>query len=154
MHVLSVAGCFLALLLLQVVDRVLAVCPNLTQQQQLVASNLNLLRSLNSDSAQVRRLVLSTPHVLTAPVQPWQEFLSAYGLQDSQIWRVLVNQPRLLLHGSIFCAGRAMMFLRQLGWSELEVLTMVIQHPEHSNILLVSDSCSIFSCACACVVHV
>lgn len=118
----------------------LAACPNLVQQQQLVAANLELLHSLSSSAQAVRRLVLSTPHVLTTPMHAWQEFLAAYGLQERQIWRMLASQPRLLLQGSIYGAGRAIMFLRQLGWSDVEVSTLVIQHPEHCRILLVSSS--------------
>lgn len=120
----------------QVVDGVLAVCPSLACDQELLAENLNLLYSLPATSQQVRRLVLSTPQLLAAPLQAWSEFLAAYGLHNTQIWRLLVNQPKLLLHGSIFGAGRAIVFLTQLGWTELEVSTLVIQHPQHSAILL------------------
>jgi len=125
---------------LQVVDGVLAVCPSLACDQELLAENLNLLYSLPATSQQVRRLVLSTPQLLAAPLQAWSEFLAAYGLHNTQIWRLLVNQPKLLLHGSIFGAGRAIVFLTQLGWTELEVSTLVIQHPQHSAILLVSKT--------------
>jgi hypothetical protein len=122
---------------MQVVVGVLAVCPVLAWEQQLVSENLDILHSMAATAQQVRRLVLSTPQLLAAPIQAWQEFLAAYGLQSSQIWRLLVNQPKLLVHGSIFAAGRAIMFLQQLGWSEVEVSTLVIQHPQHSAILLV-----------------
>jgi hypothetical protein len=122
---------------MQVVVGVLAVCPNLAREQQLVSENLDILHSMAATAQHVRRLVLSTPQVLAAPIQAWQEFLAAYGLESSQIWRLLVNQPKLLVHGSIFSAGRAIMFLQQLGWSEVEASTLVIQHPQHSAILLV-----------------
>lgn len=122
----------------QVVDSVLAVCPALAEEQQLVTENLELLHRLAATAQQVRRLVLSTPQLLATPIQAWQDFLTAYGLESTQIWRLLVNQPRLLLQGSIVGAGRAIMFLKQLGWSDLEISTLVIQHPQHSTILLVS----------------
>ena len=127
---------------MQVVDGVLAVCPSLASEQELVTENLELLRSLPVTAQQVRRLVLSTPQLLATPLQAWQAFLSAYGLESWQIRRLLVNQPGLLLSGSIFGAGRAIIFLKQLGWSDLEVSTLVIQHPQHAAILLVSCSCS------------
>lgn len=122
----------------QVVEGVLAVCPDLVREQQLVTDNLQVLAGLPATAQQVKRLVLSTPCLLAAPLQAWQEFLAGYGLQDSQIWQVLVSQPQLLLHGNIFGAGRASMFLKRLGWSDLEVSTLVIQHPQHAAILQVS----------------
>lgn len=125
---------------LQVVDGVLAVCPSLACEQELLTENLQLLHSLPATSQQVRRLVLSTPQLLVAPLQAWSEFLAAYGLHSTQIWRLPVNQTKLLLHGSIFGAGRAIMFLTQLGWTDLEVSTLVMQHPQHSAILLVSKT--------------
>lgn len=122
----------------QVVDSVLAVCPTLASEQQLVTENLALLHSLAATAQQVRRLVLATPQLLATPLQSWQQFLSAYGLEDAQIWRLLVSQPQLLLQGSIFGAGRAILFLKQLGWSDLEVSRLVIQHPQHASILLMN----------------
>jgi hypothetical protein len=121
----------------QVVDGVLAVCPALANEQQLVTENLELLHSLAATGQQVKRLVLSTPQLLATPIQAWKDFLAAYGLESSQIWRLLANQPQLLLQGSIFGAGRAIMFLRQLGWSDVEILALVVQHPLHSTVLLV-----------------
>lgn len=123
-------------------DSVLAVCPTLASEQQLVTENLALLHSLAATAQEVRRLVLATPQLLATPLQAWQQFLSAYGFEDAQIWRLLVSQPKLLLQGSIFGAGRAILFLRQLGWSDLEVSRLVIQHPQHASILLVSDATS------------
>lgn len=117
----------------------LAVCPRLADEPpQLVTENLELLHSFSVTAQQVRRLVLATPQLLATPLQAWQQFLTAYGLHSAQIWRLLVNQPALLLHGSIFGAGRAIMFLQQLGWSDVEVSTLVIQHTQHAAILLVS----------------
>jgi hypothetical protein len=116
---------------------VLAVCPALANDQHLVTENLELLHALAGTGQQLRRLVLSTPQLLATPIQAWKDFLSAYGLESSQIWRLLANQPQLLLQGSICGAGRAIMFLRQLGWSDVEISALVITHPRHCSVLLV-----------------
>eukprot|EP00879_Flechtneria_rotunda_P004528 GHRR01004783.1.p1 GENE.GHRR01004783.1~~GHRR01004783.1.p1 ORF type:complete len:226 (+),score=48.88 GHRR01004783.1:297-974(+) len=97
-----------------------------------VASNLSVLGSL-APAKQVRSLVLSNPQLLTLPLESWVDFFSHYGLSTSEFWRLLCSNPSVLLHGSVFSAGRAIMFLKTLGWTELEISTIMI--PFHAVIL-------------------
>lgn len=84
---------------------------------------------------QVRATVLRNPALLAVPLQAWHDFFAAIGLEDSQFWQLCCNSPGLLLRGSVWQTGNVLMFLQALGWSELELSTIIIPH--HAEILQV-----------------
>lgn len=111
----------------------LALCPALSScGQEEVAPNISLLNAI-APPDQVRATVLRNPALLAVPLQAWHDFFAAIGLEDSQFWQLCCNSPGLLLHGSVWQTGNVLMFLQALGWSELELSTIIIPH--HAEIL-------------------
>jgi hypothetical protein len=84
---------------------------------------------------QVRSTVLRNPALLAVPLQAWHDFFAAIGLEDAQFWQLCCSNPGLLLHGSVWQTGNVLMFLQAMGWSELELTTIIIPH--HAEILQV-----------------
>jgi hypothetical protein len=78
---------------------------------------------------------LRNPVLLAVPLQAWYDFFAAIGLDDAQFWQLCCNSPGLLLHGSVWQTGNVLMFLQAMGWSELELTTIIIPH--HAEILQV-----------------
>jgi hypothetical protein len=84
---------------------------------------------------QVRSTVLRNPALLAVPLQAWHDFFAAIGLEDAQFWQLCCCNPGLLLHGSVWQTGNVLMFLQAMGWSELEITTIIIPH--HAEVLQV-----------------
>eukprot|EP00775_Hariotina_reticulata_P011558 gene11558-11702_t len=70
-----------------------------------------------------------------ALVDPNYELLGE--LEGSQFWHLITTYPTLLLQGSVFRAGKAILFLKELGWTDLEIKSLVI--PYHAAILQMDD---------------
>jgi hypothetical protein len=120
-----------------VVDTLLSMYPSLaklslTEVKSIVDPNMALLRDL-APSEQITKLVCTKPKLLAMPLSSWYQFLSTYGLSDNQVWDVLSNSTSVMLQGSIYQAGKAIMFLKSLGWSDLEINVVII--PGHAHIL-------------------
>jgi len=58
-------------------------------------------------------------------------------LEGSQFWHLITTYPTLLLQGSVFRAGKAILFLKELGWTDLEIKSLVF--PYHAAILQVGQ---------------
>ena len=72
-----------------VVDTLLSVYPSLaalslTEVKSIVDPNMALLRDL-APSEQITKLVCTKPKLLAMPLSSWYQFLSTYGLSDSQV---------------------------------------------------------------------
>lgn len=123
----------------QMMHSTLALCPSLVEfGREEVEPNLSLMASLAAPE-EVRSLVVRSPGLLAVPLGAWYDFFTALGLHSKQFWRLLRTSPSLLLHGSVYQAGRTILFLRDMGWSDLEINTIVIPH--HTAILQVRAAC-------------
>eukprot|EP00878_Enallax_costatus_P009042 GHUV01009454.1.p1 GENE.GHUV01009454.1~~GHUV01009454.1.p1 ORF type:complete len:239 (+),score=63.69 GHUV01009454.1:162-878(+) len=122
----------------QVVDSALALVPSLrdlgpSEVTQVVQENVHLLGNIAPSQEAVRRVVLSNPGLLAAPLGSWFDFFSEYGLEARQFWQLLCSHPNLMQQGSVFAAGSAILFLKAVGWSDLEITTIII--PFHAAVL-------------------
>eukprot|EP00877_Chromochloris_zofingiensis_P003916 jgi/Chrzof1/13525/Cz08g00300.t1 len=120
-----------------VVESLVSLYPALSQfdtgdVQQVVDPNLALLRQLGT-SDQVKHLVCSQPRLLGLPLRSWFEFFTQYGLNKRQIWKLMQGSPCLMLQGSVYQTGQAIAFLKSVGYSDLEINTIII--PSHPHIL-------------------
>lgn len=90
-----------------VVDTTLALAPTLSDMgpsdvHQVVEQNVHLLASVAPTQDAVRRIVISNPGLLAAPLRAWFDFFVEYGLEAKQLWRLLSSYPSLVLQGSVF----------------------------------------------------
>lgn len=91
----------------QVLDSITALVPTLRELgpcdvNQIVEQNIQLLGSVAPTHEAVRRVVVSNPGLLTAPLESWLDFFSAYGVEAWQFWRLLCSHPSLMVQGSVF----------------------------------------------------
>jgi hypothetical protein len=121
-----------------VVDNLISLYPALSEVtpddlQLIIDPNLSLLKGLAPTDQTLTKLVCNKPRLLAVPLSSWYTFLSSYGLSDNQVWDLLDNQPGVMLQGSIYAAGKAIMFLKSLGWSDLEINLVIV--PSYPHIL-------------------
>lgn len=91
-----------------------------------LAPNIRAIRSLGARPATVRRMAERSPQLLTAPLPPWIEFLTSYGVEPHGVLDILGCRPEVVARGSIFNAGHVLLFLKDLGLTDRVILNLVL----------------------------
>uniref|UniRef100_A0A7S0RGQ5 Uncharacterized protein n=1 Tax=Chlamydomonas leiostraca TaxID=1034604 RepID=A0A7S0RGQ5_9CHLO len=98
------------------------------------ASNRVLLAHVASSQQKADNLLKYHPELEDIDLESWLSFLNAYGIQKHLFVKMLSTNPDLFVRGSLFNAGRAMMFLQSLGLSARDISAHVI--PRCGDLLL------------------
>ncbi|GBF88961.1 hypothetical protein Rsub_01460 [Raphidocelis subcapitata] len=71
-----------------------------------------------ADAAALARLA---PRALAVDVPAWLEFLRPWAPDGGELWKLLRYHHEALAATSVFTAGRAILFLKSLGWTDADV---------------------------------
>eukprot|EP00879_Flechtneria_rotunda_P013688 GHRR01014298.1.p1 GENE.GHRR01014298.1~~GHRR01014298.1.p1 ORF type:complete len:242 (+),score=41.25 GHRR01014298.1:206-931(+) len=103
------------------------------EQRDLQQQNTYSLLQQLVDPPQLQKLIVSHPEVLYSALHTWVDFLTGYGLQHSDISRLLLACPELFTSSNVYDAGRTLLFFKQLGWKDTDILSRIV--PYYPNLL-------------------
>lgn len=92
-------------------------------------SNMNALMRLarrTGEEAAVDTLLEERPMLLQLQVENWLQFLSAYGVKDCDIVKLLVTSPEVFERSNVHSAGLIILAFKQLGWKDHHIANRLV----------------------------
>ncbi len=71
------------------------------------------------------------PTLLGSGLILWRDFFASYGLSTEQMRELLLESPEVLAQSSLYDAGRAILLLREFGFSNQEIVNEFIKPVPH-----------------------
>lgn len=88
--------------------------------------NIHCLQQL-WDNCSVVSIIADQPSILAQPLERWFAFLTAYGLGEDAVARLLKEEPELFL-GCIYQTGRAILLFKEHGYTNQGIRERIVQY--------------------------
>lgn len=80
------------------------------------------------NTTEAEKLLLRHPGIVQAQAVSLLQFLEAYGFSKEQVRHVIALAPELFVTGSVATAGRAILHLRRLGFTNDSIIHQVVPY--------------------------
>ncbi len=96
----------------------------------IIEPNLEVMNNIMAPNT-VKAIVCRVPLLLGTPLPTWYDFLSTYGLSQTDIADMIKNHPRIVISGTIYHFGQVVLRLKEQGYTDKEIVHVLLpSHPE------------------------